>query len=444
MNQFALPHERPIFSTNEDSLGRAALAKEVKDLLIKAETPGMIGLYATWGSGKTSLLNLIHSELNQTACQEILPIYFGAWDHENPHGLVPSLMLQIRERIQKDDQAKISWLNVAGASALITTDTLLKILTQNTINIEAIKKSLTTMEDHATVKSSAELDAHLLLQRNLATALETTKKAGIKRLVLLIDDLDRCHPDNIFQFIDNLRRLLSIMDKLSSDEKYCEIVGLLAVDEDIINMAIRQKYPGLRSEPSEYLYKLLSLNLRLPPPSQEDIKKLLKIRMDHYGTNLNGAISNWSFLRDQIANTLTDLTSNSDNHVTPRHLLTFLRHLCFWLGTATEEDRKKVTDHIKITLSLGLIGVVSPSHFEEMLRWPIDNFRILSDNVLQFLKGIEASDYYRIIHRSPDLVWENFRFYHLIETVRDKLSPNGNQEIWGDLRRTAAELTGFY
>lgn len=61
--------DTPIKVKEQDLIGRASFAERLADILKSAEgsEPLVIGLYGSWGSGKTSVINLVENELSRKA-----------------------------------------------------------------------------------------------------------------------------------------------------------------------------------------------------------------------------------------------------------------------------------------------------------------------------------------------------------------------------------------
>lgn len=76
--------DKPITTKKDDLLGRSSFAKAIAQIALEhldAESH-VIGLYGTWGAGKTSTINLIREQLNLLSKnQEDSPIFlsFSSW-----------------------------------------------------------------------------------------------------------------------------------------------------------------------------------------------------------------------------------------------------------------------------------------------------------------------------------------------------------------------------
>ena len=88
------------------------------------------------------------------------------------------------------------------------------------------------------------------------------------RLLVFVDDLDRCSPERLIKLLDALHLFLG-----------CErCIYFLALDRDITEQAIRLKYKDYRDadrESREYLEKIVDLPFELPPLVPDGMRHLL-------------------------------------------------------------------------------------------------------------------------------------------------------------------------
>lgn len=117
------------------------------------------------------------------------------------------------------------------------------------------------------------------IQKELVFLIETWKQElGNKRFLLFIDDLDRCSENQVIDIVDYLRVMLD-------DESINEyIIVLVALDEEKLKYAIKEKYKGFKETDKinyivdEYMDKLFISAIKLFPISpnerQEYVRKL--------------------------------------------------------------------------------------------------------------------------------------------------------------------------
>ena len=94
-------HDAPITTLNEDRLERGSLARsifrEIKDTRLEFST--RIGLYGEWGSGKTSVLNLVKALATQ---QGDIFISLSAWKVVDLNDFLASLYNAIAHELKKN------------------------------------------------------------------------------------------------------------------------------------------------------------------------------------------------------------------------------------------------------------------------------------------------------------------------------------------------------
>ena len=203
MESVRLGPETPIKSFDEDVFDFSDHAMNMARILLNAEPATMIGLYSPWGSGKSSYLQLTKLALEGKApegsdplkSEGILPIYFGAWDHENPQGLLPTLMMSIGQRLErKNSSLKKSFMNVAGALAVLTANWGVSVATAGAVDIGKIADAFAMTEgkvgkNREEFIASLRVDPHNKFRDNLENALNLTAEIGIKKIVILITHL---------------------------------------------------------------------------------------------------------------------------------------------------------------------------------------------------------------------------------------------------------------
>jgi photosystem II stability/assembly factor-like uncharacterized protein len=92
-----LAPDRPIRWTDPDPLGFKEIALGVSRFLRNAQTEPPLTLAVTgeWGSGKSSLMTLLHEDLERLGFR---PIWFNAWHHQKGEHLLASLFANIRSQ----------------------------------------------------------------------------------------------------------------------------------------------------------------------------------------------------------------------------------------------------------------------------------------------------------------------------------------------------------
>jgi photosystem II stability/assembly factor-like uncharacterized protein len=90
--------DRPLRSRWEtDALGLGTIADSLSEFLRNGatEAPLTVAIVGDWGSGKTSLMNLLRADLERNRFQ---PVWFNAWHHQKGEQILASLFAHVREQ----------------------------------------------------------------------------------------------------------------------------------------------------------------------------------------------------------------------------------------------------------------------------------------------------------------------------------------------------------
>ncbi len=274
-----------MWSDNEadaDLLGFQHLVAGVLSIVNNdALLPATIGVFGDWGSGKSSLLKMAAADLRKD--QENLVLTFNGWLFEGYGDAKTALMGNILDAIAEDKTLvpaakglalkllrRVNWWRVAGTVAkagagfavagpaglglAVGSDfaTLGKDLLKKAEDFkeEDLSKYLAESPEHEERRSVREF------RDDFAKLLSQTKR---KRLVVVIDDLDRCLPETIIETLEAIKLFLFV-------DRTAFIIG---ADERLVKYAVRRRFPELPGERTEvgrdYLEKLIQFPIRIPP-----------------------------------------------------------------------------------------------------------------------------------------------------------------------------------
>lgn len=79
----------PIMKSSEDKLNRESFAKSLANVILQSAFPTSftVGLYGAWGSGKTSLLNMVIEQIERSSTDVVI-LRFNPWLCSDPKQLV--------------------------------------------------------------------------------------------------------------------------------------------------------------------------------------------------------------------------------------------------------------------------------------------------------------------------------------------------------------------
>ena len=310
-----------IADKKDDGFGFQDYAEVIARLATDADTPLMIGIFGRWGSGKTSLMQLIQGELKrkQNKLQRIEPIWINTWRLSNQeeiwnaflqallngvHSRLPFLrrisfdLYLFRQRV--DFRMLLRALLVNSYRILIVVAPILITSFWPTIPQGDSSKSLAFMLDPYTggaaslllglwllVKPAVEatrekvsLDLGQVLKKapyeerisalqQLQDIFSKMVKAWVGekgRLVVFIDDLDRTPPGKPPEVLEAIK-------SFATTQRCVYVIGL---DYDVLVQGVARKYSLTPEESVEYLEKIIQLPFPLPPLQEIKINSFIQ------------------------------------------------------------------------------------------------------------------------------------------------------------------------
>jgi len=229
--------------TNKDLLGFKVHADLIKSVITNERIlPVSVGVFGDWGSGKSSIMKMLEQELNAEGQEDTACLYFNGWTFEGyddaKAALIEDILVKLKENKKFGNKIKdevttllksVNWLraggflmkNVAkpallayatgGASLVVDAVDKVKDFFGNvTENSADLIKKIDSEEGKGIISELKRIikkddsDIPTVVRKFRDNFEKTINKTGLKSLVILIDDLDRCNPERI---IDNLEAI---------------------------------------------------------------------------------------------------------------------------------------------------------------------------------------------------------------------------------------------
>lgn len=229
-------------------------------------TPMTISIQGAWGTGKTSIMQIIRNVLRENGRTQ--DIWFNTWQFSQfnmENELALSLLSCMLDEFSVSDEQKKEVNNItttlrsAGKTAGKIGKELLLSLTDKTMGgriAENLEKSLDIIQggiEDSINPTSAIKD----LREQFANCVaETLEKSGKERVVIFIDDLDRLEPRKAVELLEVLKIFL--------DCKNC--VFVLAIDYDVVCKGVTAKYGRDISDEKgrNFFEKIIQVPFKMP------------------------------------------------------------------------------------------------------------------------------------------------------------------------------------
>lgn len=274
MKSNGLSNDTPINSRDNDLYSYSRLAERIVDCICSAnadDSSFSIGISGSWGSGKTSLINLIESGLSDRKGHSLnVPevLRFNPWRFNSQEQLLTEFFNSIRTKLTGTSfnlekktcnsigealsaySASISYPSLASLSTLLFSPNpplgaALSIGSRYAIKIGAwvlgrlLKSYVKSLEDQ-----KREIDKKLKKVR--------------PNLVVVFDDIDRLSDDEI----------CSVFKLIALTASFPHVVYLLAYDRSIVERALNKIQKG---DGAGYLEKIIQLPIEMPKLLEVDV-----------------------------------------------------------------------------------------------------------------------------------------------------------------------------
>lgn len=428
--------------TEIDYLDFSYIVEIMKDTINDEKLlPSCIGLYGDWGSGKSSLMHMCKRQLEQqddgTVC-----LLFNGWLYESyddaKTAIIAAILDGIKENRKLSDKALLILkglydsvdkfkaikggikfgidMAVTGGLGAITNLTIKEVVKKvqkfgedvdEESMFQAIKDKLDYKEVREDIRDFRKKFAELITQ------------AGVKKLVIFVDELDRCNPATILDTLEAMRLFLfngNVSFVLGADERHVTYAIRSKFDDiEGINMDIGKEYqekliqypiriPSMNKDETEFYIMCLLAEEKL---SKTEFEGLLKFLQTKRWENPLGFVLSMEVLRthsDSIATRLNEslILSKQLSEILTQGLNGNPRQCKRFLNTL--DMRKKMAKYKNVTLKSDVLAkIMEVEYFQTSLFRKM--IRLLGENKLGTeLEGFETDQEEKINALEP---WKN-------------------------------------
>ncbi|TKB69720.1 MAG: hypothetical protein E8D52_04980 [Nitrospira sp.] len=281
--------DRPIGSIEEDLLGRAPFAKSLTSAIKgwQGNESLVVAMYGPWGSGKSSVKNMVLQTLRLAETNCPLIIEFNPWQWSGQDQLAEVFFQEIGLVLSRSDGSEdgkrraAKWRTYGtyltfGASLAKSLKTILPILGLPGSGIaDMLAKG---MEQSATVaqEGSKGVEDQAVVQQQTLAEIKKELSDSLKELerpiLVVLDDIDRLTPEEI--------RLLFQLVKANAD--FPNVVYLLLFQRDIVERSLDSP-PAISGQ--EFLEKIVQVGFDIPRIEQTRLEKVLFAGLDELLTD---------------------------------------------------------------------------------------------------------------------------------------------------------------
>lgn len=250
--------DRPVENIENDTFGISRYINGLCTFILHCETPMTISIQGDWGSGKTSMMNMVRSKIDGS----VHSIWFNTWQFSQfqmQDNLAVSMLGSLLSELDCDKKKVKDLLGTLGNASR----TALKILADNVaggVVADKLGEIMGTPEiDSAEKIKEIKNDFQNAINKKL-------NSLNKDKAVIFIDDLDRLQPSKAVELLEVLKVFLD-----------CEkCVFVLAVDYSVVTQGIKQKFGDSVDEEKgrSFFDKIIQLPFKMPV-AQYDISNYI-------------------------------------------------------------------------------------------------------------------------------------------------------------------------
>lgn len=287
--------------TNRDFLNFRMVADTAAEVIVQADgQPLSLGVSGSWGVGKSSMIRLIQDSLTARGDSRFIFVEFNAWLYQGYDDARAALLDVIAQRLvahaeetktgltkAKDLLSRVDWLRLlkfGGSAAALAMGLPPPGLVGDLVEaaksigdgkadagaIAAITGSgeEVTKAGKSLIKDKKALPSPPKEIQNLRNHFESTLAEMGVRLVVFVDDLDRCLPETSIATLEAMRLFLFLKGT----------AFVIAADDKMIRQAVKAHFKDANVDDAlvtNYFDKLIQVPLRVPPLGTQDVRAYL-------------------------------------------------------------------------------------------------------------------------------------------------------------------------
>ncbi len=276
-----------------DKLDRKKVADYLTPVIASVSQPFTISLHSPYGTGKTSFIRSWQADLRK---QGYKTVYFNAWETDFSQDAFFAFMEAVQRELKSQEidssaaktiaekvaKATRKGAGIVGEKAL---PLILRGLAKKFAGDETIQGVLALIgqsDDSVGELTGALAEEGLKSQRDaeksrrefrvdlsntIKSLFAETTPTENRKVLVFVDDLDRCRPSYAIQLLEAIKHLFSVDG----------LIFILAVDEPQLAQAVTSVY-GTGIDARGYLARFLDWRYRLPPPKVKGLCETLALK----------------------------------------------------------------------------------------------------------------------------------------------------------------------
>lgn len=256
--------DKAIESLEQDLLGRVTFSKQLGEAIYKYDGKDglVLGVFGKWGTGKTSILNMVVNEINCLSDNDDdspIIVNFSPWNYTDKDNLISLFFKVLKNRLNMDKNEE-------------TRKKIGKALTDYSDALDALAlvpivgSGLATILKAIAKAQGAELSKDVDIDTTKAN-LETVLGDTNQKIVVIIDDIDRLTNTQI-------RDIFQLVKQVGN---FPNIIYVLSMDREVVCRALESVH---NIDGAEYLEKIVQIPFEIPALMKPKLREILLTNLE--------------------------------------------------------------------------------------------------------------------------------------------------------------------
>lgn len=272
------------FGSKADIFSREAFGTQITNFILNTDENLVLALDSNWGQGKSTFIKM-WKNYNHSLSEPLNTIYFDAFENDYQQDAFLALASEVYDALVFEKESDKSEFKTKVAKVF-------KAFGRSAVRIGS-KVATAGMVDN-TVFDAAEDEISNLISGNVETYISnklentTNDKLALeefrtfltrvvqentlnKKMVFIIDELDRCRPDFSLEIIEKIKHLFSVQG----------LTFILVMNRSQLEESVKCRY-GAGIEAQSYLQKFINVWLKLPENRSDKFGSSDKVKFIDY------------------------------------------------------------------------------------------------------------------------------------------------------------------
>ena len=257
--------DKAIESSEQDLLGRVTFSKQLGEAIYKYDGKDglVLGVFGKWGTGKTSILNMVVNEINYLSYNDDdspIIVNFSPWNYTDKDNLISLFFRVLKNRLDMDKYEETR--KKIGKALTDYSDALdaLALVPMVGSGLATILKTIAKAQG-AELSKDVDIDT---TKENLETVLGDTNQ----KIVVIIDDIDRLTNTQI-------RDIFQLVKQVGN---FPNIIYVLSMDREVVCRALESVH---NIDGAKYLEKIVQIPFEIPALLKPRLRELFLTKLEN-------------------------------------------------------------------------------------------------------------------------------------------------------------------